>query len=126
RTTRRIVYGPTWFHPEPGEWLHTFSWHASKGGSRGVEKVPNGLVFQKVWLMPDQMYHDVQDVRTADGAVLTIRLMIFFELADIERVLETTHDPIGDFANAATSDVVAVVGKYDFETFKRNVSQLNE
>jgi hypothetical protein len=52
--------------------------------------------------------------------------MIFFELLDIERMLDTTHDPIGDFVNAATSDVVAFTGRFDFESFKRNVSQLNE
>ena len=28
-----------------------------------------------------------------------------FELLDIETMLATTHDPIGDFVNAATSDV---------------------
>jgi hypothetical protein len=123
---RRIVYGPALFIPAPGEWLHTFSWHASHGGSLGVQKQPNALVFQKLWLMPDQMYHDVIDVRTADDAVLTIRLMIFFELADIERMLDTTHDPIGDFVNAATSDVVAFTGLHDFESFKRNTSLLNE
>lgn len=125
-TDRRIVYGPTQFFPQPGEWLHTFSWHASKGGSKGIEKVPNGLVFQKLWLMPDQMYHDVPDVRTGDGAVLTIRLMIFFELADIERMLDNTHDPIGDFVNAATADVVEFVGKLDFENFKSQTDKLNE
>lgn len=125
-TSRRIVYGPTQFFPQPGEWLHTFSWHASKGGSKGIEKVPNGLVFQKLWLMPDQMYHDVPDVRTGDGAVLTIRLMIFFELADIERMLDNTHDPIGDFVNAATADVVEFVGKLDFEAFKSQTDKLNE
>lgn len=123
---RRMVYGPAEFIPQPGEWLHTFSWHASKGGHLGVEKVPNGLVFQKLWLMPDQMYHDVQDVRTADDAVLTVRLMIFFELADIEKMLDTTHDPIGDFVNAATSDVVAFTGRHNFESFKQNVTALNE
>ena len=62
--TRRIEYGPCLFVPQPGEWLHTFSWHASQGGHLGVEKMPRGLVFQKLWLMPDQMYHDVVDVRT--------------------------------------------------------------
>jgi hypothetical protein len=123
---RRIVFGPALFVPEPGEWLHTFTWHASEGGSHGAQKKPRGLVFQKLWMMPDQMYHDVGDVRTADDAVLTIRLMIFFELMDIERMLEATHDPIGDFVNAATSDVVAFTGKYDFEQFKRNVTQLND
>ena len=124
--SRRIVYGPALFVPEPGEWLHTFSWHGSKGGSQGVEKAANSLVFQKLWLMPDQMYHDIRDVRTADDAVLTIRLMIFFELLDIEKMLETTHDPIGDFVNAATSDVVGFTGQHDFESFKQNTNQLNE
>jgi hypothetical protein len=123
---RRIEYGPTLFTPRPGEWLHTFAWHSSDGGSQGARKQPRGLIFQKLWLMPDQMYHDVPDVRTADDAVLTIRLMIFFELTDIERMLEATHDPIGDFVNAATSDVVDFTGRHDFETFKRNTDKLNE
>ncbi len=123
---RRIEYGPTLFMPRPGEWLHTFVWHASEGGAQGVRKVPKGLVFQKLWLMPDQMYHDVPDVRTADDAVLTIRLMIFFELLDIATMLETTHDPIGDFVNAATSDVVDFTGRHDFESFKGNTDKLNE
>jgi hypothetical protein len=123
---RRLVYGPNLFIPQPGEWLHTFSWHSSHGGHKGVQKEPNALVFQKLWLMPDQMYHDVADVRTADDAVLTVRLMIFFELTDIERMLDTTHDPIGDFVNAATSDVVAYVGRRDFESFKRETGKLND
>jgi hypothetical protein len=123
---RRIEYGPTLFMPRPGEWLHTFVWHASEGGSEGARKVPKGLVFQKLWLMPDQMYHDVTDVRTMDDAVLTIRLMIFFELLDIATMLETSHDPIGDFVNAATSDVVDFTGRHDFESFKQNTDKLNE
>lgn len=125
-TKRRICYGPGLFVPQPGEWLHEFSWHSSRGGSKGVEKVPNGLKFQKMWLMPDQMYHDVRDVRTADDAVLVIRLMIFFELMDIEKMLDTTHDPIGDFINAATSDVVEFTGKLSFEEFKKQTEHLNE
>jgi hypothetical protein len=124
--SRRLVFGPALFVPQPGEWLHTFSWHSSRGGSQGAPKVANSLVFQKLWLLPDQMYHDVPDVRTADDAVLTIRLMLFFELTDIERMLDTTHDPIGDFINAATSDVVDFTGKHDFEQFKRNTHRLNE
>ncbi len=124
--SQRIVYGPSLFIPQPGEWLHTFSWHGSQGGHKGVQKVPNALVFQKLWLMPDQMYHDVTEVRTADDAVLTVRLMIFFELIDIQRMLDTTRDPIGDFVNAATSDVVAFVGEHDFESFKTNTNRLND
>jgi len=127
RVTRRIVHGPEDFMPEPGEWLHTFSWHGSRHEADGsYRKVPNGLVFQKLWLLPDQMYHDVPEVRTADGAVLTIRLMIFFELVDIEKMLATTHDPIGDFVNAATSDVVEFLSKHDFEAFKESIEKLND
>ena len=119
--TRRLVYGPASFVPGPGEWLHTFKWH---GGA--PRKVPGGLVFQKLWLKPDQMYHNVDDVRTADDAVLTVRLMIFFELTDIEQMLTHTHDPIGDFINAATSDVVEFVGRCDFDTFKSHTDKLND
>lgn len=124
--TRRVVTGPAVFVPEPGEWLHTFSWHGSKGGDEGYRKVPNAMVFQKLWLLPDQMYHDVSDVRTADDALLTIRLMVFFELVDIEKMLASTHDPIGDFVNAATSDVVDFLGRHDFESFKRHTERLND
>ena len=124
--SRRIVTGPTLFVPAPGEWLHTFTWHGSDGGSQGAGKVAKGLIFQKLWLMPDQMYHDVPDVRTSDDAVLTIKLMMFFELIDIERMLEATHDPIGDFVNAATSDVVDFCGQRTFDEFKRETGKLNE
>jgi hypothetical protein len=41
-------------------------------------------------------------------------------------MLETTHDPIGDFVNAATSDVVDFTSQHDFESFKRNTGKLNE
>ncbi len=120
--TRQIIHGPATFVPQPGQWLHTFSWHGSVGGA----KVPNALVFQKLWMMPDQMYHDVTQVRTADDAVLTLKLMIFFELVDIERMLAATHDPIGDFVNAATSDVVEFLSRLDFEQFKHNTDKLND
>ncbi len=124
--SRRVVDGPAAFVPEPGEWLHTFSWHGAKGGHLGYQKVPNGLVFQKLWFLPDQMYHDVPDVRTSDDAVLTIRLMIFFELVDVTTMLDSSHDPIGDMVNATTSDVVEFTGKHDFASFKKHTDRLND
>ena len=123
--TRRVTHGPATFVPGPGEWLHTFSWHGPAKGASGYTKVPGALEFQKLWLMPDQMYHDVVDVRTGDDAVLTVRLMLFYELVDIERMLKATHDPIGDFVNAATSDVVDFAGKRTFDELKRSSDRLN-
>lgn len=120
---RRIIHGPALFIPSPGEWLHTFYWHGNKDGS--YKKVPGGLVFQKLWLMPDQMYHDVEGVCTADDVTLTIKLMIFFELTDLDRMLEGTHDPIGDFINATSSDVIDFVKRFSFDDFKSNSERLN-
>ena len=123
--SRRLVHGPATFVPGPGEWLHTFRWHGPSPEVGGFQKVPGAMVFQKLWLMPDQMYHDVVDVRTADDAVLTIRLMLFYELTDIEQMLSATHDPIGDFVNAATSDVIDFVGRLTLDRFKAQTEALN-
>ncbi len=120
--TRRIDRGPAAFVPKAGEWLHTFSWHGTVDGL----KVANALVFQKLWLLPDQMYHDVHEVRTADDAVITVRLMIFFHLVDIDRLLATSHDPIGDFVNAAASDVIEFARQHSFDQFKQSSDQLND
>src|SRR5205085_7515303 len=54
------------------------------------------------------------------------KLMMFFELIDIDRMLEATHDPIGDFINAATSDVVDFCGHRTFEELKHDTGKLNE
>lgn len=122
--TRRVINGPALFVPNPGEWLHTFNWHGNKDG--GYKKVPGGLVFQKLWMMPDQMYHDVEDVCTSDDVGLTIKLMIFFELVDVDKMLENSHDPIGDFINATSSDVIDLVGRYSFDDFKQHTDKLND
>ena len=45
-------------------------------------------------------------VRTADEALITVQLMVFFELDDIEKMLLQTHDPIADFINAVTADII--------------------
>ena len=58
--------------------------------------------------------------------MITVRLMIFFELVDIETMLVTSHDPIGDFVNAATSDVVDFLGRHDLASFKLHTDKLND
>ncbi len=121
---RRVVVGPALFVPYPGEWLHTFSWHGAPKGES--EKVPGGLKFQKLWLMPDQMYHDVREVSTADDVMLTIKLMIFFELENVEKMLAGSHDPIGDFINATSSDVIDLIGRYSFDELKKHTDKLND
>ncbi|BDS06829.1 hypothetical protein NT6N_18690 [Oceaniferula spumae] len=121
--THRILHGPAIYIPTPTENLHQFRWHGDNGKGR---KVPRALQFEKLRVIPDQMYFDVDGVRTADEALITAKLMVFFELIDIEKMLQETHDPIADFINALTADVIKFAGKFDFEAFKTRASQLNK
>ncbi len=122
---RRVLRGPAQYMPEPNEWLHKFRWHGSDP-KNPRRKVPRTLNFSKLRVIPDQMYVDVTEVRTADDALLTMQVMIFFELSDIERMLDQTHDPIADFLNAVTADVIDFASDRNFEVFKRDTEQLND
>lgn len=52
--------------------------------------------------------------------------MLFFELKDIEKMLDATNDPIGDFINAASADVIAFCATLNYETFLNETHKLNE
>ncbi|WP_309387378.1 hypothetical protein [Cerasicoccus frondis] len=122
---REVVRGPALHFPQANEWVQDFQWH----GSDGVEhdkKRPGALKFRKLRTAPDQMYYRVEAVRTRDEAVIDVRLMLFFELVDIERMLDVTHDPIADFINAITADIMDFVADKTFDQFKGNTRHLNE
>lgn len=128
---RRIVRGPALYVPGDREWLHEFVWHGADPRSPSDprnphRKVPRALRFTKLWTIPDQMYFDVPDVRTADDALLVVKLMVFFELADIEAMLDATHDPVADFINAVSADVIDFAAARSFEVFKAGTDALNE
>ena len=54
--------------------------------------MPHGAEFERLRCMPDQMHCSVKDVRTSDDAQLTVQLLLFYELRDIERMLDTPND----------------------------------
>lgn len=133
-TSRHIIVGPCVYVPETAnEYIHNFSWHGTlpneKPAVNGEEpihvKTPNALQFNRLRTMPAQLYLDVLNVRTNDDALLTVRLMLFLELKDINKMLDQTNDPIADFINAAQSDVIRFASNQSFEEFKANSSQLN-
>ncbi len=123
---RRVVRGPALHMPAANEWLHEFRWHGSTSDGDAHDKRPRALRFNKLRVIPDQMYFNVTEVRTRDEALLTIKIMVFFELADIERMLDQTHDPVADFINALTADVIGFAASADFAEFKNRTSALNE
>jgi hypothetical protein len=122
---RRVEHGPALFMPTADEWLHEFRWHGADP-KRPDQKIPRGLQFTKLRIIPDQMYFDVASVRTSDDALLTIRLMVFFELKDVELMLDQTHDPIADFINALSADVIDFAASLSFEQFKERTESLND
>lgn len=123
KVTHRVLRGPAVYIPQPNEWLHHFRWHGDNGKG---QKVPRALQFTKLRVIPDQMYFDVEGVRTADEALITVRVMLFFELANIEQMLTQTHDPIADFINALTADIIRFAGSRKFEEFKTEAALLND
>lgn len=123
--TRRVFRGPAQYVPGSQEWLHEFRWHGADPKDP-TRKVPRGLQFTHLRVIPDQMYFDVRDVRTADDALLVVKLMVFFELVDIETMLDQTHDPIADFINALSADIIDFAADRLFEQFKEATGLLNE
>ena len=123
--TRRVLRGPAQYVPAPGEWLHAFRWHGADPNDP-TRKRPSALRFTHLRVIPDQMYFDVRDVRTSDDALLVVQLMVFFELVDIRKMLDQTHDPIADFINALSADIVGFAADRSFEQFKEATGQLND
>merc|ERR1712039_1161034 len=74
---------------------------------------------------PEQTYFDVEGVRTKDDALVTVKVMIFYRLKDIDIMLKETHDPPADFINSVSSDVIEFVAGKSFEEFKAATEQLN-
>lgn len=65
--------------------------------------------FNKLRLIPSSMYITVSDVRSNDDALIHVKLMLFYELNDIKKMLDSSNDPIGDFLNSVSSDVISFV-----------------
>ena len=124
--TRRLVRGPARFVPTAEEWLHEFSWSGVPANASKTSVQPGANNFTKLAAIPSQLYHNVTEVRTNDDTLITVKLMIFYELVDVEMMLDATSDPVADFVNAASADVVAFCSAQSYEAFLPASSQLNE
>ena len=60
------------------------------------------------------MYFDVESVRTKDNALITVKLMIFYQLSHVETMLDNTNDPMADFINAVSADVIEKINALKF------------
>merc|ERR1712178_580685 len=92
---------------------------------RNGHKVKGAVKFTKLRVCPEQTYFDVESVRTRDDALVSVKVMIFYRLENIDVMLKETHDPTADFINSVSSDVVEFVASRSFEEFKAATDQLN-
>eukprot|EP01105_Mastigella_eilhardi_P005265 TRINITY_DN17005_c0_g1_i1.p1 TRINITY_DN17005_c0_g1~~TRINITY_DN17005_c0_g1_i1.p1 ORF type:complete len:407 (-),score=107.25 TRINITY_DN17005_c0_g1_i1:98-1318(-) len=122
--TPQIIQGPVMHIPQVDEWMHTFRWHGSESES-SERKVPGKLEFNKLRKIPDQTYFTVPEVRTSDDALLELRFMVFFQLENVQLMLDRTHDPIADFMNSLTADIIAFVSTLTYEMFLEKTEMLN-
>lgn len=65
------------------------------------------------------------DVRTTDDALITVKLMLFYEIVDIEKMLDSTHDPIGDMVNALCADVIQKCAVMSYTDFIQSTAEFN-
>ena len=66
--------------------LHDFIWHGSDRSNPG-RFIPNKLKFTKLRHVPSQIYCNVKDVRTNDDTLITVKLMVFYHLVDVETMV---------------------------------------
>jgi len=122
---RKVLYGPIRYIPKPSEWIHEFKWHGEDPNNK-TRKVRGALQFKLLRVIADQFYYNVPEVRTKDDTQITVKLMVFFELIDVVKMLDNTHDPIADFINAVCSDTIQYCAGLSYEEFVENTSQMNE
>jgi hypothetical protein len=128
RVTRHVIHGPCLHVPKnAAEWTHQFSWHGSVSNdpASNGHKVKGAVKFTKLRVCPEQTYFDVESVRTKDDALISVKVMIFYRLENIDAMLQETHDPTADFVNSVSSDVIEFVAGKSFEGFKAATDQLN-
>merc|ERR1711936_29544 len=122
---RKVLYGPIRYVPKPSEWIHQFCWHGEDPTNK-TKKVRGALQFQLLRVIADQFYYNVPEVRTKDDTQITVKLMVFFELVDVLKMLDNTHDPIADFINAVCSDTIQYCSSLTYEEFVENTSKMND
>jgi len=103
----------------------TGSASTGSGTHESALKRIGALRFVKLRTSPGKTYCDVENVRTKDNALLTVKLMIFFRYVNVEAMLDNTNDPFGDIINAVTADVIEWCAPKRFDDFLAATDALN-
>ena len=134
---RDIIQGPSVWMPssldEEGnrirQWVHNFSVHGSSDREYGPDivnvKIPGALKFSKIRSVPSMMYVDTIDTRTNDDALLTVKSVVYYEISDINKLLDNTYDFTADLINSLSACTNQFVSTRSFNSFKDDIYELN-
>ena len=117
---RRVVTGPTVHIPASNEWVHEFKWSATSAlhGERGR--------FSILKTLPDQVEVTIPRLRSFDNAEVSMDVMVFMQLVDVEKLLNSTHDPVTDLKVSITADLTEFVSKCTLDQLKERTHELND
>eukprot|EP00931_Biecheleriopsis_adriatica_P102378 TRINITY_DN77358_c0_g1_i1.p1 TRINITY_DN77358_c0_g1~~TRINITY_DN77358_c0_g1_i1.p1 ORF type:complete len:498 (+),score=111.99 TRINITY_DN77358_c0_g1_i1:21-1514(+) len=101
---------------DPREKLHKFVLTGG-GDADGLGKQPGALTFEVLRLQPSQAYFAFP-VRTADNAVLILKLMVFMEIKRPDLFI-LRDDPFAVMFNFIMAEATELVGFYSFDDFKQ-------
>jgi hypothetical protein len=63
--------------------LHDFVWHGQDPSTPG-RFIPQRAKFTELEHLPSEFQCNVNDVRTNDDTLITVKLMLFYQLEDVE------------------------------------------
>jgi len=128
KMVRKIYKGPLMFLPRINQHIHEFSWHGESNASHPSQiRVLSGLrKFTNLPLLEQQIYYNVRDVKTNDSDTLTIKVMLFYTIVDITKMLDTTSDVVGDIINALAADVISWSATKSYSQILEHTGELSD
>ncbi|KAH3760711.1 hypothetical protein Pelo_7456 [Pelomyxa schiedti] len=117
---RRLLRGPDNFIPTSTERAHQFEWSPADPNAK------TKVTFQKLKLIVQSLKCVVEGVRTTDKILLAVEVMIFWDIVDVERMLDNTSDPVGEIRAATAADIVSFGSNHSYESLLSNTPQLSE
>ena len=118
--TRRVVEGPTVHIPASNEWVHEFKWKAKSALH------DDGGTFNVLKTLPDQFEVTIPRLRSLDNAEVSMNVMVFMQLVDVQKLLNSTHDPVTDLKVSITADLTEFVSKCTLDQLKERTHELND
>lgn len=98
------------FFLAPHTELVTFWW------SSGLHKDARNLKITKLDRRPKFMWYDFE-VRTKDNVELCLGITFFWQIIDVEKMVQTTDDTTGDVCSHARSSIIQAVSRVTLEDF---------